>query len=56
MIAFDTDVLVYAHRAETDVHAAAAGELVSLAEGTTEWAIPVFCVGEFVRESPTGWS
>lgn len=49
MIAVDTDVLIYAHRAETDLHTAAAGDLVSLAEGTIEWGIPVFCIGEFVR-------
>ncbi len=49
MIAVDTNVLIYAHRAETDLHTAAAGDLVSLAEGTIEWGIPVFCIGEFVR-------
>lgn len=49
MIAVDTNVLIYAHRAETDLHAAAAGQLVSLAEGTAAWGLPVFCVGEFIR-------
>lgn len=49
MIAVDSNVLIYAHRAETDLHTAAAGDLVSLAEGTIEWGIPVFCIGEFVR-------
>lgn len=49
MIAVDTNVLIYAHRTETDLHAAAARELVFLAEGTTGWGLPVFCVGEFIR-------
>ena len=49
MIAVDTDVLIRAHRAETDLHAVAARDLTSLAEGTIEWGIPVFCIGEFVR-------
>jgi len=49
MIAVDTNVLIYAHRAETDLHEAAATELVFLAEGTAAWGLPVFCVGEFIR-------
>ena len=49
MIAVDTNVLVYAHRAESDLHAEAAGELLLLAEGTTAWGLPVFCAGEFIR-------
>lgn len=49
MIAVDTNVLIYAHRTETDLHAAAVGELVVLAEGTAVWGLPVFCVGEFIR-------
>ena len=49
MIAVDTNVLVYAHRAELGKHAAAARRLVELAEGAAAWALPVFCVGEFLR-------
>ena len=49
MIAVDSNVLIYAHRAETDLHTVAARDLASLAEGTTGWGIPVFCIGEFVR-------
>ena len=49
MIAVDTNVLIYAHRAETDLHEAAVRELVELAEGTDAWGLPVFCVAEFVR-------
>ena len=49
MIAVDTNVLVYAHREETSKHGAAKRRLVELAEGPARWAIPVFCVGEFLR-------
>ena len=49
MIAVDTNILIYAHRAETELHEAAARELVALAEGTAAWGLPVFCVGEFLR-------
>ena len=49
MIAIDTNVLVYAHREETDFHADASAHLVALAESDAPWAVPVFCVGEFLR-------
>ena len=49
MIAVDTNVLVYAHRQETALHRAARTRLTQLAEGNTTWAIPVFCLGEFLR-------
>ena len=49
MIAVDTNVLIYAHRLETDLNAAATAELVRLAEGTEPWALPVFCLTEFMR-------
>lgn len=49
MIAVDTNVLVYAHRAETALHQAAAWKLVELAEGRGLWGMPVFCAGEFIR-------
>lgn len=49
MIAVDTNILVYAHREELPQHAAALGRLTALAEGNAPWAIPVFCLGEFVR-------
>jgi predicted nucleic acid-binding protein len=45
----DTNILVYAHRAELPKHAAAKRRLLELAEGAAAWAIPVFCVGEFLR-------
>jgi hypothetical protein len=49
VIAVDTNVLVYAHREELPKHAAARARLLALAEGHAPWAIPVFCLGEFVR-------
>ena len=44
MIAVDTNVLVYAHRAETALHQAATRRLVAMAEGKGLWGLPVFCV------------
>ncbi len=49
MIAVDTNILVYAHREELPQHAAARARLTALAEGDAPWAIPVFCLGEFLR-------
>lgn len=49
MIALDTNVLVYAHRAEMPLHRVAMKRLRDLVEGSTPWALPAFCIGEFVR-------
>lgn len=49
MIAVDTNILVYAHRAEMALHTSALARLRILAEGHVPWALPVFCIGEFVR-------
>jgi len=49
VIAVDTNILVYANREESALHAAALRALRNLAEGDEAWAIPVFCVGEFLR-------
>jgi uncharacterized protein len=49
VIAVDTNILVYAHREELGRHEAARRALVELAEGPRPWAIPVFCLGEFLR-------
>lgn len=49
MIAVDTNTLVYADCEESSLHAAALQVLRRLAEGDEAWAIPVFCVGEFLR-------
>lgn len=47
MIALDTNLLVYAHRAENHFHAAAAKRISELAEGGAAWAIPWPCLHEF---------
>lgn len=49
MIAVDTNILVYAHRAEVPQHRQALQRLRRLAESAASWALPVFCLGEFVR-------
>ncbi len=49
MIAVDTNILIYAHREECSQHRAARARLTKLAEGHALWAIPVFCLGEFIR-------
>ena len=49
MIAVDTNILVHAHREESPKHGAALARVVALAESPARWAIPVFCIGEFVR-------
>ncbi len=48
MIAVDTNILVYAHREDTEWHHAAAGAVAGLAEGVAEWAIPWSCLHEFL--------
>ena len=48
MIAVDTNILVYAHRADSPFHAAARDAIESLANGVTPWAIPWPCVHEFI--------
>ena len=48
MIAVDTNVLVYAHRAESAFHTQAFACLKSLAEGSQPWGIPVSCLHEFL--------
>jgi toxin-antitoxin system PIN domain toxin len=49
LIAVDTNVLVYTHRAESEHHAKALARLTGLTEGDIPWGLPVFCLGEFVR-------
>lgn len=48
MIAVDTNMLVYAHRADSAFHAAADAALTELAEGPKHWAIPWPCLHEFL--------
>ncbi|MCO5967215.1 type II toxin-antitoxin system VapC family toxin [Actinoallomurus soli] len=47
MIAVDTNILVYAHRQDSEFHTVAAARLRELAEGRASWAIPWPCVHEF---------
>jgi toxin-antitoxin system PIN domain toxin len=48
LIALDTNLLVYAHRADSPWHPAATRVVVGLAEGPSRWAIPWPCVYEFL--------
>jgi uncharacterized protein len=48
MIAVDTNILVYAHRADSPWHSQALERLLSLAEGSRRWGIPWACVHEFI--------
>ena len=47
MIAVDTNILVYAHRRDSEWHEPAIACLRDLAEGTTSWALPWPCLHEF---------
>ena len=47
MIAVDTNVLICAHRRDTEFHTAAARHVRALAEGGSAWAIPWPCLHEF---------
>jgi uncharacterized protein len=49
LIAVDTNVLIYADRADMPLHRASLAALERLAMGREAWAIPVFCLGEFLR-------
>ncbi len=49
MIAIDTNILVYARRAETPHHRPAVRLLEGLAHGHSPWALPWVCVYEFLR-------
>jgi toxin-antitoxin system PIN domain toxin len=48
MIAIDTNLLVYAHRADMPQHAGAMPALAGLIEGLHVWALPWPCVHEFL--------
>ena len=48
MIALDTNLLVYAHRADSPWHAPANGLVRELAERRAAWAIPWPCLHEFL--------
>jgi toxin-antitoxin system PIN domain toxin len=48
MIAVDTNILVYAHRRDSEWHHRAQKTIVGLAEAATPWAIPWPCIHEFL--------
>lgn len=48
MIAVDSNILVYAHRADSEWHEAAAPLMTALANGRKPWAIPWPCIHEFL--------
>jgi toxin-antitoxin system PIN domain toxin len=48
LIAVDTNILVYAHREDSDWHEQAYSKIVQLAEGLAPWAIPWPCIHEFL--------
>jgi len=49
LIAIDTNILVYARRAETPYHEKARSLIEKLANGVEPWALPWPCVYEFLR-------
>jgi len=49
VIAFDTNVIIAAHRAEHPLHTKAGARLRAIVEADAPWGLPVFCIGEFVR-------
>lgn len=48
MIAVDTNILVYAHRVDSEFHTVAIRRMLELAEGVSQWAIPWPCIHEFL--------
>lgn len=48
MIAVDTNILVYAHRADSEWHEAARAAVTGLAEGRAAWAMAWPCIHEFL--------
>lgn len=48
MIGIDTNLLVYAHRSDSEWHGRAAECLRKLAEGKSAWALPWPCIHEFI--------
>lgn len=48
MIAIDTNILVHAHRTDSQWHDVALATLTSVAEGRAAWAIPWPCLHEFL--------
>ncbi len=51
MIAVDTNILVYAHREDSEWHPQALERITALAESRVAWAIPWPCIHEFLAIS-----
>jgi uncharacterized protein len=49
LIALDSNLLIYAHRRDTEQYLSARAQLEDLAMGRAPWAIPYPCVHEFIR-------
>lgn len=49
MIALDSNLLIYAHRRDTDAYASARALMERLVTGHGLWAIPYPCLHEFIR-------
>ena len=49
MIAVDSNILVYAHRRDSEAYGVARAELERLANGRRLWAVPYPCIHEFLR-------
>jgi toxin-antitoxin system PIN domain toxin len=47
VIAVDTNILVYAHRRDSEFHLVAAGKVRELASSRAPWALPWPCLHEF---------
>ena len=56
MIAFDTNILVYAHRKDSPFHEKAYSLLKETAESKTSWAIPFPCIHEFYATNWRGFT
>jgi toxin-antitoxin system PIN domain toxin len=48
MIAVDTNILVYAHRRDSEWHERASQAILKLAEDQAPWAVPWPCIHEFL--------
>ena len=48
MIAADTNILVYAHRSDSEWHPQARSSIESLAQGRVSWGLPWPCIHEFL--------
>lgn len=48
MIAVDSNLLIYAHREDSEFHTQALEAVLNLAHGDAPWAIPWSCIHEFL--------